>query len=69
MKENIDKYYRILLYVQNNMNKEKLEKIYDAEMANHLWEKFLYYDRNVLMFLNYLDVKNKKIFLHAMHTI
>jgi hypothetical protein len=64
--DNIEKSYRLLLYIQHNLNKEKLEQIYNTEMGSHLWEKFLYYDRNLLIFLNYLDKNNKEIFFNAM---
>jgi len=63
--DNIEKSYRLLLYIQHNLNKEKLEQIYNTEMGSHLWEKFLYYDRNLLIFLNYLDKNNKEIFFNA----
>jgi len=63
--DNIEKSYRLLLYIQHNLNKEKLEQIYKTEMGSHLWEKFLYYDRNLLIFLNYLDKNNKEIFFNA----
>lgn len=64
--DNIEKSYRLLLCIQHNLNKEKLKQIYNNEMGSHLWEKFLYYDRNLLMFLNYLDENNKKIFFDTM---
>ena len=64
--DNIEKSYRLLLYIQHNLNKEKLEQIYNNEMGSHLWEKYLYYDRNLLMFLNYLDENNKKLFFDTM---
>ena len=63
--DNIEKSYRLLLYLQHNLNKEKLEKIYDTDMGSHLWDKFLFYDRNILMFLNYLDKNNKVLFFNA----
>ena len=67
--DNIEKSYRLLLYIQHTLNKEKLKKIYnfETELGSHLWEKFLYYDSNLLMFLNYLDKNNKEIFFKAMH--
>jgi hypothetical protein len=64
--DNIEKSYRLLLYIQHNLNKEKLEQIYNTEMGSHLWKKFLYYDRNLLIFLNYLDKNNKEIFFNTM---
>ena len=64
--DNIEGSYRLLLYIQHNLNKEKLEKIYNSELGSHLWEKFLYYDRNLLIFLNYLDKNNKEIFFNTM---
>ena len=64
--DNIEESYRLLLYIQHNLNKEKLEQIYKTEMGSHLWEKFLYYDRNLLIFVNYLDKNNKEIFFNAM---
>ena len=64
--DNIEKSYRLLLYIQHNLNKEKLEQIYNNEMGSHLWDKYLYYDRNLLMFLNYLDENNKKLFFDTM---
>lgn len=64
--DNIEESYRLLLYIQHNLNKEKLEQIYKIEMGSHLWGKFLYYDRNLLIFVNYLDKNNKEIFFNAM---
>lgn len=60
--ENIQKSYRLLLYVQHNLSLEKLKIIYDTNMAQHLWDKFLYYDRNLLLFINYLDTGNFDLF-------
>ena len=64
--DNIEKSYRLLLHIQHNLNKEKLKQIYNTEIGSHLWDKFLYYDRNLLLFLNYLDANNKELFFISM---
>ena len=63
--ENNSFFLRNLYLIQENIDLEKLEKIYDSKMASHLWDKFIYYDRNLLSFINYLDIENKSIFLDA----
>ena len=63
--EEIEKYYKILFYIQQNLSLEKLESIYDSNMALHLWDKFIYYDRNLLHFINYLDKENYNIFFES----
>jgi hypothetical protein len=61
--------YRLLLYVQVHLDKEKLEKIYGVDLGSHLWDKFLYYDRNLLIFINYLDTNNREIFFNSVCNI
>jgi len=58
----LKKSYRLLLYIQNNINLEILERIFHKNMASHLWNKFVYYDRNLLLFINYLDEENFELF-------
>jgi len=60
--------YRLLLYVQVNLDKEKLEKIYGVDLGSHLWDKFLYYNYNLLMFINYLDDDNQEKFFNSFET-
>ena len=54
---------RILLYVQHNLNKDKLIRIYGDDLGGHLWGKFIYHDRNLLTFINYLDSVNRNKFM------
>ena len=63
MYKQMDKMSRRLLFVQHNLNKEKLTRIYGDEMGDHLWDKFLYYDSNLLKFINYLDADNRPKFV------
>ena len=59
---------KILLYIQNNLCLEHLEEIYsDKKKSLHLWEKFVYYDRNLLTFIEYLDNQNRKLFLDSIN--
>ena len=60
--------YRLLLYVQLHLDKEKLEKIYGLDLGSHLWHKFLYYNYNLLMFINYLDDDNQEKFFNSFET-
>lgn len=59
----MNKVSRLLLYIQHNLSQEKLIKLYGEQVGSHLWDKFLYYDRNLLMFINYLDKDNRPIFM------
>jgi hypothetical protein len=52
-----------LCYVQENLSLEILQKIYDEDMASHLWNKFIYFDSNLLLWISYLDKHNKHIFI------
>ena len=63
----MDKIIRNLFFIQENLCLEQLEQIYDDYMASHLWNKFIYYDRNLLLFINYLDKDNKDKFFNALN--
>ena len=63
----MEDFYKNLVITQENLSIEQLEKIYEPWMASHLWDKFIYYDRNLLTFINYLDSENRKLFFDAMN--
>ena len=65
--QNIEESYKILLSIQNNLNLEKLQEMYEHDMAMHLWNKFIYYDRNIISFISYLDKENKRIFFDSVY--
>lgn len=59
----VEKYFKKFLYFQNNFDLELSKQIFGNRIAQHLFNKWLFYDRNVIDFINYLDDENKqKIF-------
>lgn len=54
--------YEKFLYLQNNFDLEMSIKIF-GDIGEHLFEKWLYCDRNIIDFITCLDSENKqKIF-------
>ncbi len=67
--KNIKECCNLLIYLQINLDKEKIVQIYGSDLGSHLWDKFLYYDRNLLIFINYLDTNNREIFFNSVCNI
>jgi hypothetical protein len=56
-------YFKKFLYFQTNFDLEMSKKIFGNRIGHHLFDKWLFYERNIIDFINYLDDENKqKIF-------
>ena len=71
-----------LLILQNNLSKkefvvswiltaQKMNRYYyaDKNIAEHIWDKFVSSNRNVLSFYSILDSEGKKIFIEMLEDI
>ena len=62
--------YSKFLTTQVNMNQSMMDDIYgEGDLSNHLFEKWMYCDRNIIEFINRLDIGNKTIFLSWINDI
>ena len=52
--------FKKFLYLQVNFNQELCDDIF-GNISKHLFSKWLYYDNNLIIFINSLDRDNKKI--------
>ena len=50
--------YNILLYIQNNFDKEVSSEIFN-DLSNHLYKKWIVCNQNILHFISVLDSENK----------
>jgi hypothetical protein len=50
--------YNILLYIQNNFDKNISERIFN-NLSDHLYKKWISCDQNILHFISVLDSENK----------
>lgn len=55
--------YDMFLYIQNSFNKYICNQIYGDELSDHLFEKWLQCDYNILKFISRLDNRNKELLL------
>ena len=49
----------LLLRLQSDFNKEICDRIFN-DLSDHLFDKWLKTDRNILNFFSQLDIKNRK---------
>ena len=68
--ENIELIYFHLSELQNKFDIELSQKIFGSELGTHLYDKWLFYESNLLEFINRLDFNNKdKIFQYILRNI
>jgi len=61
-KEDILFLYSKLFWIQNNYTKEINENIFGIDLSDHMWNKWIECEMNLLFFINRLDsVNNDKI--------
>ena len=59
----MEQYYKKFLNLQINFNLELSNQIFGNILGKHLFEKWIFYDRNIIEFIYHLDNENKqKIF-------
>lgn len=64
----INKASRLLLFIQHNLTEETLSKLYGIEEGEKLWTQFVHYNKNLLMFINYLGESRRKTFMDPKNT-
>ena len=58
----LTKNYNMFIFIQSNFNKNICDILY-SELSNHLFNKWLKCDGNILNFISMLDNNNKLIIL------
>jgi hypothetical protein len=54
----MERSYKILLYIQNTFSRDVANEIY-GDLAEHIYEKWVRLDYNILVFLSSLDYSNR----------
>ncbi len=68
--ENIELFYFHLSELQNKFDIELSQKIFGVNLGTHLYDKWLFYESNLLEFMNRLDFNNKdKLFQYILMNI
>jgi hypothetical protein len=63
-----DKYYKKFLYLHLNFDLEMSLNIFGNVMGTHLYEKWLFYDQNIIEFIYNLDDENtQKLFEYLLN--
>jgi hypothetical protein len=52
----------ILISMQSNLDGPEMRNLFGKQLGNHLFEKFVRYDRNIVYFYSALDAQHRKIF-------
>lgn len=54
----MEKYFELYLHLQCNFNKQICHQIFE-NLADHIWQKWLTSENNILFFINRLDAVNR----------
>jgi hypothetical protein len=61
----VSEFLNTLISLQTGLDKRQMHLLFGKRMGDHLYEKFLRFDRNIVYFYSALDVQNKKIIENA----
>ncbi len=57
----VSEFLNTLISLQSGLDKRQMHLLFGKRTGDHLYEKFLRFDRNIVYFYSALDVQNKKL--------
>jgi hypothetical protein len=60
---------RQLIQLQFILNPQICEKVWKTDLGNHMWEKFIRVDRNLLIWLNSMDTYTQETLFRKLKTL